>query len=131
MDKCYLCKGDLNGIYQVMVYEDELRFVLCCSEDCANKLKSSNASYLYDKFERIDRQSIQILKKEDLSVEKRIERYRNKIRSFINDYEYEFSVDDVLDLYKNKFSKGYSVEFAINLCIEAFESEIRFILKNS
>lgn len=131
MEKCYNCKGDLNGIYQVMIYEDDLKFVNCCSEDCANYLKSSNASSLYRRFESVDRQSIQVLKKEDLSVEKRIERYKNKIKCFIEDYEFDFSVEEVLNSYKNKFMKGYSVGFSMTLCIETFESEIRFILKNS
>lgn len=123
MEVCYKCNGELKGEYQVMIYDPDLKFVKCCSEDCAESLKSENANYLHELYLVVNNQCIQILKKENIAPEKLIER-------FIKEYNYNFTVEDILDCYQNKFMKGYQskVSFKMIVCIDKFEKEIRSIL---
>lgn len=61
---CYQCKDELRGIYEVMIYDNsELKIVKCCSEECANNIKKANENELYDKYDIISRQIIQVIKR--------------------------------------------------------------------
>lgn len=124
MEKCYKCNGKLKGEYQVMIYDPEQQFVKCCSEDCAEALKSENASYLYNLYSYVNRQVIQVLKREDITPEETIER-------FIKKYDYNYTIEDILDQYKNVYLKGYKykIDFEMNICIENLEEEIRTLLE--
>ena len=62
-EKCYCCNSILLEEYQVMIIEGDLQFVKCCCMDCAEKVKRINEENLYDQYENIKNQSIQILKK--------------------------------------------------------------------
>lgn len=124
MEKCYKCGGKLNGIYQVMIYNPELKFVKCCCEECAESLKSENASHLYELYSVINRQVIQIIKREDIAPEELIKRFTKK-------YGYDYTVDDILHCYQNEVMKGYQHKLSstMKICIENLENEIRTVLE--
>lgn len=121
MKKCSNCNRPLEEEYQVMIFDPEQKFVKCCSEECANELKEENTNVLYGRFCAVDRQCIQVLKKIKRTPREMIER-------FIKKNGYTYKVEDILESYKEKFTKGYYVSYTMEICIKALENEIKELI---
>jgi len=70
-------------------------------------------------------QSVEIFElKQKLKTE-----YCKTIEKFILEHDYTYSVQDILNEYQTKYTKGYSVSYTMEKCIENLKTEICDILK--
>lgn len=119
-DKCYMCGGELKGIYEVLIFNGkEYKDVKCCSEYCSSDAKDKNIEFIHNIMNQIANQIVNIQKEENFTHEEKIER-------FIKRNNYTYTVEDVLDGYKRSLNHEY-VSYSMERCIRELDSSLLVI----
>lgn len=99
--RCETCKGvheDSSSIFKCEICGAEI------CEDCVN-----NNETCFDYYEKI------------------VLSPRETIQKFIDDNQYTYSVEDILEEYKNKYGKWYT-SYTMTICCKTLENEIKALI---